>query len=564
MDIFDVDCVVFNCPHVAKYTQEQLSCNRTGEGGTLVTAMRCVICDAEFECSFGNESKGGTMRQHFCSTGHEIAEFVVDGTSANKWWCFVCEGYVSADVSLLQKRDEEIREAFLAGVDDGEPVYAEDWLAEVGYPSAGTQLRITVSRTHQLPLRIAFPDCSSWSIPSLCVSMESYGHAGFSGTVSELLEKTVADTERMRSGYGKEAQPLFDAFFNDVHRVLSGLALKNEEVHPLIIRDPSGLATIDTEDVACVERSVVERSFEEEDELKVPYLANEATVETEQINTVEGVADLIQRSSRIVALTGAGISVESGIPPFRNSDVKEGEGPQALWTEFDASQMTVQNFNTKTEVQMEWWKMKRSLMSKIREAAPNSAHMFLAFLQKIGKLQCVVTQNIDSLHQRSGLKMKDVIELHGHMRGVICSNNKTDLNPILYSGEESEICDFALSEKEAIPLFASDGDPIPKCPKCHAPLRTETVFFGQPMPEEPLVRARKAAASADLLIVIGTSLIVKPANQLPAATLRHGGKLGIFSLHDTQYDEYAATVVREPAGAFFSRVTNLLSLSSQQ
>merc|ERR1711908_75736 len=96
---------------------------------------------------------------------------------------------------------------------------------------------------------------------------------------------------------------------------------------------------------------------------------------------------------------------------------------------FDAGKMTVQNFNTNPEITQAWWSMKRSLVHEVRQAVPNPAHSFFAMLEQLGKLRAVVTQNIDSLHLKSGVSPDKVIELHGHMRGLICSDYQTELNP---------------------------------------------------------------------------------------------------------------------------------------
>ena len=272
----------------------------------------------------------------------------------------------------------------------------------------------------------------------------------------------------------------------------------------------------------------------------------------EQHASVESVAAMLRDAKRVVALTGAGISVESGIPPFRAPTQAEAEASGSIWGRFDAAKMTVQGFNHDAEMAKYWWALKHSLLPKFSAAAPNPAHKLFGELHRAGKLRAVVTQNIDSLHQAGGVPAESVIELHGNMRGLICSDNETTLNPLPY---RQGACDYRCSHEDALRCNYHADTALPLCPKCGAPLRTETVMFGQPMPEKELEAARLAMAEADCLVVVGSTLIVEPANTLPGIALLSGAKLLMVNFDGTKYDEYCEALVRQPAGEFFGRVS---------
>jgi len=140
-------------------------------------------------------------------------------------------------------------------------------------------------------------------------------------------------------------------------------------------------------------------------------------------------------------------------------------------------------------------------------------------LEELGKLGAVVTQNIDSLHTNAGVSSQKVIELHGHMRGLICSDYNTELNPQPFRCGD---CHFSIPEENTVAIAAAYADDkVPLCPGCGCPLRTETVMFGQSMPLRAVEAACQAIDEADLLHVIGSTLIVQPANELPCIALRN-------------------------------------------
>lgn len=350
-------------------------------------------------------------------------------------------------------------------------MFAEEELAAREHPpTMGCAFTVRAGRFAGSGL-VELASSASWEVEEIGVRQEGHCHAGFRGTLAALLGKVKTDVDRMRGAYPAAMQAKIDAFMEAVDR--------DGEI-TLRVRDPSGLSRADAEGA---EQSWFERSFFEAEELGLLQ---------EQQEQPADVAALVRGAKRVVCLTGAGISVESGVPPFRNSSSSSSSDGDAFWGAFDAGQMTLQKFNS-GEACAGWWRMKRALMAKVRGAEPNPAHTFWGLLSRRGQLGQVITQNIDSLHLAGGAPPEKVLELHGHLRGVVCSAHKTALNPVP-SGAGG--CDFRLSAEgvEAAGLFSGSADAVPSCPACSAPLRTETVMFGQPLPEGALERASEEIA----------------------------------------------------------------------
>lgn len=208
--------------------------------------------------------------------------------------------------------------------------------------------------------------------------------------------------------------------------------------------------------------------------------------------------DLIQRAAKdlltsrwAIALTGAGISVESGIPDFRS------EG--GLWSRFDPMEYAhIEAFHRNPE---KVWEMLREVIPLTSRAKPNPAHYALAELESMGILKAVITQNVDGLHQRAGSRV--VIEYHGNHDWLLCLN-----------------CGFKRATSEA----DLEGPP-PRCPHCKAVLKPDVVFFGEPIPLEAQRRALEEAKRCDLMLVIGTSAVVYPAADLPRIAKGRGAKV---------------------------------------
>ena len=233
---------------------------------------------------------------------------------------------------------------------------------------------------------------------------------------------------------------------------------------------------------------------------------------------IELAAGLLRDARHLVAFTGAGISTESGIPDFR--------GPQGLWRRYRP--IEYQEFLGNPEARREYWRRKVEQYPALRDARPNAGHLALARLHAGGLLQTVITQNIDGLHQKAGVPPERVIEIHGSEAYVVC------------------VACGRRHEWSAV-LERFDGD-CPRCDSCRGWLKPATISFGQPMPPEETRRAFAEAASADLLLVVGSSLQVYPAASIPAETRRAGGAVVIANNEPTAQDGLARLVLRGQAG----------------
>ena len=227
-------------------------------------------------------------------------------------------------------------------------------------------------------------------------------------------------------------------------------------------------------------------------------------------SAAEELAGLIAASDRVVALTGAGVSVPSGIPDFRTP----GKG---LWAKVDPMAVaTIDAFHSDTK---RFWDFYRPRFHDLADKEPNPAHTVLAELERRGRLDAVITQNIDRLHRKAG--SEDVIEVHGSIATASCT-----------SCSES----YPLEEVES--LFDADG--VATCRGCAGKVKPDVVLFGELLPADAMARAEQLCSSADLLLCIGSSLEVHPVAGLPGLTLAQGGRIAIITRSSTPYDSDAA------------------------
>lgn len=240
----------------------------------------------------------------------------------------------------------------------------------------------------------------------------------------------------------------------------------------------------------------------------------------------------IRDASRVVVLTGAGISTESGIPDFR--------GPQGLWTRNpEAEKMaTIQYYMSDPDIRKRAWAMR--LDHEAWRAEPNAGHVALAELERKDRLHTLVTQNVDGLHQAAGSSADRIIEIHGTMREVVCMS----------CGERAPM-ERALDRVRA-------GEEDPPCRTCSGILKSATISFGQNLVPEDLERSFAAAAGADLFLAIGTSLVVYPVADLPRVALEAGARLVILNAEDTPYDRLASVVIRDRIGEVLPKLVELV------
>ncbi len=249
---------------------------------------------------------------------------------------------------------------------------------------------------------------------------------------------------------------------------------------------------------------------------------------------IDLLCDLILQAKKIVVFTGAGVSTESGIPDFRS--------PGGIWDKYDPDEFTIQKFLSSAEARRNHWKM-LSESSLITETKPNPAHYAIAELDRLGKLDCVITQNVDNLHQKAGVPENKVFELHGNMKWAICLS-----------------CHQRFPTEELLQRIKQETD-VPACPNCQGILKPDVVLFGEVLPEKTLTEATRRSQNCDLLIIIGSTLVIYPAAYIPMHAKNAGAKLAIINLSATPLDHYATLVIHGKAGEIMSRVIGKVKLS---
>ena len=236
--------------------------------------------------------------------------------------------------------------------------------------------------------------------------------------------------------------------------------------------------------------------------------------------------DMIRESRTVAGFTGAGISTESGVPDFRS--------PGSPWMRHKP--IPFENFLHSAEARREAWRRKFIMDDLYRDARPSRGHLAIAALVASGRMPAVITQNIDGLHQASGLGDHEVIELHGNGTYAKC----------LSCGRRHELDWVRLR-------FEASGEP-PECEACGGILKSATISFGQAMPEGPMRMAQKLAARCDLFLVIGSSLVVYPAAAFPLFAKENGARLVIVNREPTPLDGAADLVIHGEIGPVLSQV----------
>jgi NAD-dependent deacetylase len=250
----------------------------------------------------------------------------------------------------------------------------------------------------------------------------------------------------------------------------------------------------------------------------------EATMD-EQLKQI---AQWIINSEKVIVFSGAGLSTESGIPDFRS--------PGGVWDKYDPEDFNFHNFIASEASREKYWQMATEMWEPIKKAKPNPAHLAIAELERLGKLDCVITQNIDGLHSKAGNSEEKILQLHGTAIFVSCLScqKRYDRNQI----------------QERI----KKGQKAPRCDDCRGLLKPATISFGQSMPEKETQEAYHRSSICDLFIVIGSSLVVQPAASMPLVAKRNGAKLVIINRDPTPYDDMADLVIHGQAGSTMASI----------
>jgi NAD-dependent deacetylase len=250
------------------------------------------------------------------------------------------------------------------------------------------------------------------------------------------------------------------------------------------------------------------------------------------VTVIEDIAGWIRDARSVVVLTGAGISTESGIPDFR--------GPQGIWTK-DPEAEKMSNINyymTDPAIRVRAWRTR--VDHPAFSATPNKGHLALADLERKGKLDLLVTQNVDGLHLSAGTSPEKLVEIHGTVREVLCMS-----------------CDERAPIQRALERVRS-GEEDPPCRTCGGILKSATVSFGQALDPTDIDRSARASSACDLFLAVGTSLTVYPVADLPRVALEAGARLVILNAQETPYDAHAHALMNEPLGEVLPRIVALV------
>ena len=230
-------------------------------------------------------------------------------------------------------------------------------------------------------------------------------------------------------------------------------------------------------------------------------------------------AELLLNSKSAIALTGAGVSTESGIPDFR--------GDNGIWDKYKPE--IYANINSFIKNPQKFWQMAEKVAPKLFTAKPNPGHIALAELENMDILKAIITQNIDELHQKAGAVL--VYEVHGNINRFSCFG-----------------CRASYTKKQVMRKLKKEKSYPPKCDICAAPLKPSVVLFGESLPTFEIYQSQALSQKADVMLIAGSSLLVAPVCDLPAYTLREGGKLIIVNDRPTHLDEKADIVIHHKTG----------------
>lgn len=239
------------------------------------------------------------------------------------------------------------------------------------------------------------------------------------------------------------------------------------------------------------------------------------------------IAQKIRKAKQMIVFTGAGISTESGIPDYRSQG--------GLWKKF--TPIYFDEFMSSEDARRRYWEHHLHMDKSLAASKPNKGHDSITALYRHGFLKAVITQNIDGLHQKSGIPAKDVIELHGNATRIRCMS-----------------CRQLFTWQEAKQMIAQGNNP-PVC-DCSGFLKPDTISFGQSMPVEETTRAARLSSDSDVFIVVGSTLVVQPAALMPGYAKENGAFLAIINLSETPYDQACDVLIREKAGTVLEQIAH--------
>eukprot|EP01118_Nematostelium_gracile_P007885 TRINITY_DN2588_c0_g1_i1.p1 TRINITY_DN2588_c0_g1~~TRINITY_DN2588_c0_g1_i1.p1 ORF type:complete len:413 (+),score=139.67 TRINITY_DN2588_c0_g1_i1:36-1274(+) len=389
---------------------------------------------------------------------------------------------------------------------------SSDAIASGNFAIQGKKITLSFRAGYPLTATIMKSDVAIVSIPELEVE-EAPGVARFI-SVEDFLSETYHKIRSASSQLHPSQMQRMALFIDYMEQMMEG-----RQPFTLIIDDPLGMSFVNGAEKIQVATNHYERSWAQNQELGLLTLTDPITDYSEGIDKI---LELIQNSNHIVGFTGAGISVESGVPAFRGS-------PDSIWSRYNDADNDYNNFLTRDDCRTRYWQMKTEFYDILQKTTFNPSHKIFAALHKQGKLDAIITQNIDSLHVRAGVPEDKIISLHGTESVCHC----------LTCGDEYK--------REIVHLKIKCGENVPRC-HCGGLLKPATIFFGERLKEDVIRQAEQALRECDLIIVMGTSLVVQPANRLPQISLGRGVPMVIINLEKTQYDDYATVVLHAKTG----------------
>jgi NAD-dependent deacetylase len=237
------------------------------------------------------------------------------------------------------------------------------------------------------------------------------------------------------------------------------------------------------------------------------------------------IAEKIKQGGKNIIFTGAGISTESGIPDYRSQG--------GIWDKFRP--VYFDEFMSSREARAEYWRRWQELYLGIQQARPNAGHTAIARLDQMGLLEALITQNVDGLHQEAGLADEKIIELHGNTRRIRCMSCRN------------------ITATEEIEARLNSGEPAPAC-ECGGYLKPDTISFGQAMPLDAVEKAAVLSQTCDFFLVVGSTLLVQPAAQMPVYATQNNAFLAIVNLSETPCDNMCDVRIRDKAGKVLQRI----------
>ena len=259
---------------------------------------------------------------------------------------------------------------------------------------------------------------------------------------------------------------------------------------------------------------------------------------TDLAHQIEEVAGLVAEAERVLVFTGAGVSTESGIPDFR--------GPDGIWQKVDPEDFSIERFMSDEKVRKMQWRLLSSGDLSMSKVQPNPAHYAITELENMEKLYGVVTQNVDGLHQKAGVSLELIFQLHGDLSHAIC----------LGCGRRYPM--------EMIAEWLKQGMEDPACHLCMGMLKPDAVLFGEQLPIEVLMESERRSKKCDVCIVLGSTLSVHPANLIPQYAAQAGAKLVIINLGPTELDHLAYIRIEGKAGDITPEIIRYAKLDLEE